>query len=109
MPAQRSSHKAAVLNAHLPDPPPLLHADKRVQVYLELGLAETAFKAAGERTLGDRTIVPTPTSQLGRIEIGGRPPGAVRGAEEAAGHCRMRSGGPLRRSSHAVAPATLQL
>ncbi|GBF91011.1 peptidyl-prolyl cis-trans isomerase, chloroplastic [Raphidocelis subcapitata] len=39
-------------------------------VFIEFGLADTAFKAPGERTLGDRSIIPPPKSELGRLEIG---------------------------------------
>jgi hypothetical protein len=39
-------------------------------VYLDIGVADTAFKAPGERTLGDRTVIPEPKAALGRIEIG---------------------------------------
>ena len=39
-------------------------------VFLEFGLADSALKAPGERTLGDRTIIPAPSRSLGRLEIG---------------------------------------
>ncbi|KIY98053.1 hypothetical protein MNEG_9908 [Monoraphidium neglectum] len=40
------------------------------RVYLDFAVADSAFKAPGDRTLGDRTIIPAPTTQLGRLEIG---------------------------------------
>lgn len=42
-------------------------------MYLDFAVADSAFKAPGDRTLGDRTIIPAPTTQLGRLEIGTAP------------------------------------
>lgn len=35
-----------------------------------MGLADTFFKPAGERTLGDKSIIAAPNEELGRIVIG---------------------------------------
>lgn len=41
-----------------------------MQIYLDVGVAPTAFKPAGERTLGDKTVLPTDVEPVGRIVIG---------------------------------------
>ncbi|KAI8475866.1 MAG: cyclophilin-like domain-containing protein [Monoraphidium minutum] len=61
------------------------------RVFFEIGVADSALKGAGERALGDRTIIPEPTAQLGRIEIGlygNIAPGTARNLLQA-----VRSGG----------------
>ena len=40
------------------------------QVYLDIGICATAFKPAGERTLGDRTVLPEESVPAGRIVLG---------------------------------------
>lgn len=41
-----------------------------LQVFLDVGIASSAFKAAGERTLGDKTVLPRDAEPAGRIVIG---------------------------------------
>jgi hypothetical protein len=42
------------------------------QIYLDFGVASSAFKPAGERTLGDKTVLPTDAEPAGRVVIGER-------------------------------------
>lgn len=40
------------------------------QVYFDIGVASSAFKPAGERTLGDKTVLPKDAEPAGRIVLG---------------------------------------
>eukprot|EP00879_Flechtneria_rotunda_P020250 GHRR01021297.1.p1 GENE.GHRR01021297.1~~GHRR01021297.1.p1 ORF type:complete len:343 (+),score=85.95 GHRR01021297.1:223-1251(+) len=40
------------------------------RIYLDIGVASSAFKPAGERTLGDKTVLPGDAEPIGRIVIG---------------------------------------
>lgn len=41
-----------------------------LQIYLDVGVASSAFKPAGQRTLGDKTVLPNDAEPVGRIVIG---------------------------------------
>lgn len=41
-----------------------------LQIYLDVGVASSAFKPAGERTLGDKSVLPTDAQPVGRIVLG---------------------------------------
>lgn len=40
------------------------------QVYFDIGVASSAFKPTGERTLGDKTVLPKDAEPAGRIVLG---------------------------------------
>lgn len=42
------------------------------QVYFDVGIAETALKKPGERTIGDKSVIPV-SAPVGRITLGAWP------------------------------------
>lgn len=41
-----------------------------MQIYLDIGVASSAFKPANDRMLGDKNVLPTDAEPAGRIIIG---------------------------------------
>jgi peptidyl-prolyl cis-trans isomerase B (cyclophilin B) len=64
---ETAASTAAAVTITAPDEPDVTVT---ARIWLELGVADSALKAPGERALGDRTIIPSPSAALGRVEIG---------------------------------------